>query len=380
MLKVMTKSRLLTATLALIVSGLSWFPYLDEYSSGYVDSAIADAGVIYGTARGINALVSVAQGTELALPGLTVTIGEVLDPVNDLVERFSAVMTWALASLALQKILLVMISHTSFTVLLSAAGLLLVAACFAKSQRNLSLALRTFLAVVFIRFSLALVVLTNSWVDTLFLEDSLSPEHEKMRGFQGVLQELNNLSQGLGPEQEEIENLEYSADVLQRAVDELSTLHKQKLLDITVLDSQLDVLLRKKSWLKRLNPFSRKDQQAVELKRQIATLQQNADELDNRLDSTSDLLEERHRELSCLYLEAQGERCRMLELPSREKLQIRITAKLQALEEQVSVFASNAISVLMSVLLKSLLFPLLFFFAVLKGCKLIWRSELFQRQ
>ena len=38
------------------------------------------------------------------------TIGEVLDPLNDMIERFSTVMTWVLASLAAQKVLLLLAS------------------------------------------------------------------------------------------------------------------------------------------------------------------------------------------------------------------------------------------------------------------------------
>lgn len=67
---------------------------------------------VYALARGLNAVISVAQGTELSIEpmgvGLTLTPGQVLDPLNDLIEQFSTVLLMASASLGIQKILLSM--------------------------------------------------------------------------------------------------------------------------------------------------------------------------------------------------------------------------------------------------------------------------------
>jgi hypothetical protein len=51
---------------------------------------------VYAIARGLNAVISAAQGTELSIEpmgvGLTLTPGEILDPLNDLIEQFSSVL------------------------------------------------------------------------------------------------------------------------------------------------------------------------------------------------------------------------------------------------------------------------------------------------
>ena len=72
------------------LTGLAWAGGLDRLSQDYVSASLVDAGIIYGTARGINALVSALQGTELDMWLVTFSIGELLDPVNDVIERFSA--------------------------------------------------------------------------------------------------------------------------------------------------------------------------------------------------------------------------------------------------------------------------------------------------
>ncbi len=65
---------------------------------------------VYALARGLNALISVVQGTELAIEpmgvGVTLTPGQILDPLNDLIEQVSFILLVASASIGIQKILL----------------------------------------------------------------------------------------------------------------------------------------------------------------------------------------------------------------------------------------------------------------------------------
>jgi ABC-type multidrug transport system fused ATPase/permease subunit len=67
---------------------------------------------VYAMARGLNAVISVAQGTEMSIEpmgvGLTLTPGEVLDPLNDLIEQFSLVLLLASASIGVQQIVLLL--------------------------------------------------------------------------------------------------------------------------------------------------------------------------------------------------------------------------------------------------------------------------------
>ena len=66
--------------------------------------------ITFALARTLNGVISAVQGTELALQpagvGVTLTPGEVLDPINDLVERFSWIMLGATLSLGVQQVLL----------------------------------------------------------------------------------------------------------------------------------------------------------------------------------------------------------------------------------------------------------------------------------
>ena len=96
---------------------LTWMPELDDYANDYLDASIADAGVIYASARGLNAVISVIQSIEISISlgaGVAVNLGEVLDPLNDMIERFSAFVLTGLVGLGLQKMVLVL-SSSVFT-------------------------------------------------------------------------------------------------------------------------------------------------------------------------------------------------------------------------------------------------------------------------
>ena len=154
-----------------IAAAIAWSGLLENFSEDYVNRAFAGAGLIYATARGINGLVSVLQGTELDVVFVTVAIGEALDPINDLIERFSDFILVALGSLALQKILLGLVSHTLFNTLLTA---LAAGVAYTLLRRDPSLykpLFQAFLVTAFLRFSLGLVVLANNWVDSTFLQE-----------------------------------------------------------------------------------------------------------------------------------------------------------------------------------------------------------------
>ncbi|MEP5764366.1 MAG: hypothetical protein ABJ308_07220 [Halieaceae bacterium] len=175
---------------------LAWTGSLDAISAGYVNDSLLDAGIIYATARGINALVSALQGTELDMWLVTFSIGELLDPINDMIERFSGVMTVALASLVIQQLLLVMVSDVSVSVALTLLAVATVIAFMVGRLAGYQLLLKTFLVVALLRFSLALVLIANLWVDQVFLADSSSAEHAVMQDFQGDLEQVDQTVRG----------------------------------------------------------------------------------------------------------------------------------------------------------------------------------------
>jgi len=91
---------------------------LDTSSKYHVDKSFNRALIAFGIAKTLNGVISVAQGTEVAIQpagiGVNLIPGQILDPVNDLIERFSWIMLASSTSLGIQKVFLTMSSWPTF--------------------------------------------------------------------------------------------------------------------------------------------------------------------------------------------------------------------------------------------------------------------------
>lgn len=174
----MTKRKKIGWTLAAVIAAaLALTGMVDETSDGYADEAFKRALVTFAVARTLNGVISVAQGTEVAVEpggvGVNFTVGQILDPINDLIEQFSSVMLVAASSLGLQKLLLTMTGWWGMTAVLVAAALFLALANWwpGGAQRpTRTLALRVFVVAAFLRFALPVLVVGTHLVFATFLE------------------------------------------------------------------------------------------------------------------------------------------------------------------------------------------------------------------
>ncbi|MBE0491206.1 MAG: hypothetical protein IBX44_03025 [Sulfurospirillum sp.] len=84
-------------------------PVADTKADQYFSQTITQASIAYATVRTLNATVSIIQESKLQLEpagiGVSLAVGQVLDPLNDMVERVSNVLVFSIASLGVQKLL-----------------------------------------------------------------------------------------------------------------------------------------------------------------------------------------------------------------------------------------------------------------------------------
>ena len=163
----------LFAIVPVVVALAGW---LDNASGRYAEAALTRSLVTFAIARTLDGAISVAQGTEVAVEpggvGVNFALGQALDPINDLVERFSAAMLVATSSLALQGVLLEMARWwVANLALLIAAALALVtiwrpAWVGATGSRA---AIRVLSIVVFARFAVCVFVLGTNLIFETFL-------------------------------------------------------------------------------------------------------------------------------------------------------------------------------------------------------------------
>ena len=89
----MLRNRLLWTAVILLAAAGALTGHIDKASGEQAENALKNALVTFAVARTLNGVISAAQGTEVALEpggvGVVLSVGEILDPVNDLIERFS---------------------------------------------------------------------------------------------------------------------------------------------------------------------------------------------------------------------------------------------------------------------------------------------------
>jgi hypothetical protein len=153
--------------LGLLIAGLlAGSKAVDHYGEQYTDQALERSLIAFAVARGLNGLISVAQEAEIAMQpagiGLTLSPGEILDPINDLIERFSVVMLVTASALGIQKLMLSIGAWDYFNYFIIAfwafaAGYLLFQH-FKQRQAN-PLILKVALFLVLVRFATPIMAL-----------------------------------------------------------------------------------------------------------------------------------------------------------------------------------------------------------------------------
>ena len=110
---------------ALALVAVAFLGLFDEIGRHYANEGFKRALVTFGVARSLNAVISVAQGTEVAMEpagiGVVFAPGQILDPINDLIERFSWIMLASTTSLGIQGLLLKIFASVGFSVMVALA-------------------------------------------------------------------------------------------------------------------------------------------------------------------------------------------------------------------------------------------------------------------
>ena len=187
------KSFLLLAIAAIAISGVA-----DDVSHEYADEALKRALATFAISRALNGVISVAQGTEVAVEpggvGVIMTPGQILDPVNDLVERFSGVMLVAASSLGLQILMLEILSWVWLTVLLVvtlAVWLLTIWSDRLRAEKWTAVAIRLSLILTFLRFAVPAVIICTNLIFNSFLVDKQEASAAVLQGATSEIEALN---------------------------------------------------------------------------------------------------------------------------------------------------------------------------------------------
>ena len=356
----------LFAAVVILSTLFSWSSLLDHPAENYVDESIKNAGLIYASARAINAAVSVAQSANLGV-GVSISIGELLDPINDLIERFSAAMEISITSLAMQKVLLLSVRHDVFKFLLTIVGIVFLISLF-MGKYSVPI-FKVFAILFFIRMSLALVLLANFTADKLFLEEELKSGQKNIELFEkeaaafagtisntemdrmpNILEQLSDVKTRKNNQQQEIENLNNK---------------------ISELENSLDQTREKRPWWDR--DLWTNDPETLRIKKELEAIEVSIEEKYAQIEAIDIEIEALQENLACIEKRHQGGSCSW-----KEKWR-NITSKFDMSVLQASYAMNEKVDKLLSlmalVILKSIVFPILFWLLVYRLAKAVWNGK-----
>lgn len=202
----MNYRKVLLTLLCLSLALLAWQGSVDEFGREYTDKSFKRALVTFAVARSLNGVISVAQGTEVAVQpagiGINFTPGQILDPVNDLIERFSWIMLASSTSLGLQKMLLAIFSSTAFTSVIAVMMLLAVVAVWYQGRQPewfRPLAYRAAVLILVVRFAIPLVAVLSEGLFTLFLEEQYTASTQGIEQTTEAIAQVNRNAEASRP-------------------------------------------------------------------------------------------------------------------------------------------------------------------------------------
>ena len=189
----MDKRRIIWTLLALTASAVAISGVADQTADSYAEDALKRALVTFAAARTLNGVISVIQSTEVGV-GVTVSVGQILDPINDLVEQFSSVMLVAASSLGLQNVLLTITASRAVTIALVIASIMAIVILWTPRFNENKLAAgasRILFVMLIIRFIIPLLVIGTNLVSDTFLVPQQAEATAALEVTGKVIQEAN---------------------------------------------------------------------------------------------------------------------------------------------------------------------------------------------
>ena len=222
-----TRKILWTIVILVAVAG-ALSGHIDRVSEQQAEDALTNALVTFAVARTLNGVISAAQGTEVALEpggvGVVLSVGEVLDPINDLIERFSAVMLVATSSLGLQALLLNITGWWGVSAFLVVAAIAFVAVLWAPGSAASSYAspiLRVLLVALFVRFALPILITGTTLISDTFLAPEQQAATAVLESTTQDIEEMNEESRATAAATEDQSLMDRLGDMIDDSLESM---------------------------------------------------------------------------------------------------------------------------------------------------------------
>jgi len=379
------KKKLLIAAITGFLVLISWLGILDTLSYDYLNGSLLSALSSYGLSRALNGIISVLQSSTLSVGIASVSVGELLDPINDIIERFSGLLTLSIASIIVQKVLLNIVSSVLFKLMLSISGLgLLISLCI-RTTPYIQLLSRLFLLLVFLRLALSFMLILTSAVDNSFLTNQINANYENVNA---QTEKLDTLKNEILKQNQQIKKAEKAISVSKKERMQLM----QSLLEQNKKKQSLDQLIRNQrseiehisnnlTTFERYN-FMRKDQVLESAEFNLSKQEQQLERVLESIDREQSSIAELDKDID-EYESNKSEKpggwvdgiAKVAGFVSNNSIE-NVKRKLVEIRQDLDFIVNNLLVLMSLYIIKTILFPILFMYLLVKAFKLIWAIEL----
>jgi hypothetical protein len=155
-------------------------PVADSKGEAWMEASFARTLAALAATRGLDSGISLAQSSEVSFsfgPGGSIGIGQALDPINDLVEQYGALLLTSTTALGVQRLGMQIAKTLGFWLFLPAvAALGFAALCGSSGRRTLiGWSRRLFGLALFARLALP----AAGWIDSLVADRFLEPGYQQ---------------------------------------------------------------------------------------------------------------------------------------------------------------------------------------------------------
>ncbi len=363
------------AAFLLLLTVLSLHGAVDLFAYALLAETTAESLGIYALSRSINAGISVFQSTQFGV-GITVQLGELLDPINDAVERLSAIMVWAIGSLLLQRLVLEVTSTaifewSFFCIGVATSALLLVSAWHRCRElvrirlhvtesglnRCRGLLIRVFVVAAIIRFIVPVFVITSSLASEMFVGATVQEQRDRLSAFSADI----GVDPGLPLVTDE--DLESQRAETSAKLDDLEDSLAQHRRETQHLDDQIRKLREAVGWWRSRAPeFLGGVPPSKELSEAMATREQIGDALEGILQRQ---IERGRQDLQCIERRLAGDTCDSLfdKFTAAGKTRY---AQMLTIVDKSSRMVTSIARLAIAIAVKNILFPIVFLMIALK--------------
>jgi hypothetical protein len=207
----------------------------DNLTLQYIDNSINKAVISFASARGLNAIISMLKSSTVNMTpagvGASISIGEILDPVDDVVEILSTVLLLSIVSLGIQRFLLEIAPFISINLLLNLCLIFTVMLLSIQRLRKTKLTnitIKLFLFALIIKLILPFFVFLDWSTNRLFFDekykeaktqlsktnDELSSTYGAILSGEGVIEGFKNWLKKDKGEDNWLKNLKIKAEII----------------------------------------------------------------------------------------------------------------------------------------------------------------------